>query len=533
VITTEPDPQDELLEADDQRILVTGGPGSGKTATALRKACKILEGQPRPVLFLTFSRTAIGEIATRVPGVLSGEVAERLELQTFHAFAASILNNFARYAGRGREPINVLTDVEFDIGIVTPGAIKYKEIIPSAIAILHAWPWLLDRYQRRYAAVFSDEYQDTGDRASELLELIAERTQIICLADERQMIYDWQNEGQERRVATFRARPHRHIDLGERSFRDPTRQMPRLATALQQERFADPVVAELIEVDRFGVVRTVGDVLDTTVAEIRACRAAGNRSVGVFVSQRVLIDELAERLRTAGIEHEIAGLQGASGEAQVAAAAMAAFAIGDGSWAQVMERVAVFHGSSQSKKVYDLARQMIGDYDHLPVGIRRAFDGLRDELQTSEAGSVASFLEAVRPLWRSIFLGKGARLWEIGIDDLRGQTLPEAGRRLADGGAAFLAEVARRQRHAGAFDALAYPPSPIRLMTRHQAKGREMDAIILVHHDIDFEPIGLARRASELRLIYVAVSRARSKVRVVLRCDPMALFRPYGDLIRP
>jgi hypothetical protein len=46
-------------------------------------------------------------------------------------------------------------------------------------------------------------------------------------------------------------------------------------------------------------------------------------------------------------------------------------------------------------------------------------------------------------------------------------------------------------------------------MTRHQAKGREMDAIVLVHHDIDFEPIGLARRASELRLIYVAVSRAR------------------------
>lgn len=521
------DPQVELLEASDRRILVVGGPGAGKTATSLLKARAYLDAQRRPVLFLTFSRTAIGEIASRAPGVLSGDAVERLELSTFHGFAASLLNAFGRYAGRGDQPIEVITDEEFEIGVGPASGVRFREIIPAATELLRSWPWLVDKYQSRYAAVFADEYQDTGDAASALLDLLAEMTQLVCLADERQMIYDWQNEGQRARVAAFRATPHREIDLGDRSFRDPSRMMPRLAEALQEERFDDPVIQEALSAGRFRVVQRSPDTLADATVEIAACREAGATDVGIFVSQKLVVDELAERLRAAGIEHEIAGLQGASGEAQVAAAALGQFAAGRGTWESFMQRVGVFHAASAARKAYDLARQMAHRPETLPVRMAASFDAIRAEFDGAGSTTLGGFLESIRPLWRGIFLGRGARLWETGIDDLRGQLLASTDIRLADGAADVLDEVARRRRNAGALDNVWRPPASVRVMTRHQAKGREMDAILLVHHAVDFEPFQADRRESEHRLIYVAVSRARRMARVILRPDPIPMFQPY------
>ncbi len=521
------DPQAELLEASDRRILVVGGPGAGKTATSLLKARALLNAQGRPVLFLTFSRTAIGEVASRAPGVLTGDAVERLELSTFHGFAASLLNAFGRYAGRGDHPIEVLTEEEAEIGVGPASGVRFRDIIPAAIALLRSWPWLLDRYQSRYAAVFADEYQDTGDAASELLELLGEKTQLVCLADERQMIYDWQNEGQRARVAAFRATPHREIDLGDRSFRDPSRVMPRLAEALQEERLDDPVIDEALSAGRFRVIQRSNDTLADAIAEIAACRQAGASDVGIFVSQRVVVDELAERLRAAVIEHEIAGLQGASGEAQVAAATLGQFAAGMGTWEAFMQRVGVFHAASSARRAYDLARQMAHRPETLPAQMRASFDAVRAELDGAGGTTLGGFLESIRPLWRRIFLGRGARLWESGIDDLRGQLLASTNLRLEDGGASVLDEMAQRRRNAGALDNVWRPPASVRVMTRHQAKGREMDAILLVHHAVDFEPFQADRRQSEHRLIYVAVSRARLMARVVLRPDPIPMFQPY------
>ena len=63
---------DAVVKSDD-KILVLGRPGTGKTTTALWSARTYLETsdeKPAPrVLFLTFSRTAVSQIMTRSPGV--------------------------------------------------------------------------------------------------------------------------------------------------------------------------------------------------------------------------------------------------------------------------------------------------------------------------------------------------------------------------------------------------------------------------------------------------------------------------------
>ncbi|MDP2859335.1 MAG: AAA family ATPase [Bacillota bacterium] len=76
------------------RILVLGGPGSGKTTTALWAARSFLEAkQPvhsGRVLFLTFSRSAVSQIMSRSPGVISG-YTDRVEILTFHALAYRLI----------------------------------------------------------------------------------------------------------------------------------------------------------------------------------------------------------------------------------------------------------------------------------------------------------------------------------------------------------------------------------------------------------------------------------------------------------
>ena len=65
---------DAVLKSDG-KTLVLGGPGSGKTTTALWTARTYLENShdsPARVLFLTFSRSAVSQIMIRSPGVVSG-----------------------------------------------------------------------------------------------------------------------------------------------------------------------------------------------------------------------------------------------------------------------------------------------------------------------------------------------------------------------------------------------------------------------------------------------------------------------------
>ena len=92
---------DAVLHSDD-KVLVLGGPGTGKTATALWTARMYLEtskaNPAQRVLFLTFSRSAVSQIMTRSPGVLAG-YADRIEVMTFHGLAYRLLRGFGRYAG--------------------------------------------------------------------------------------------------------------------------------------------------------------------------------------------------------------------------------------------------------------------------------------------------------------------------------------------------------------------------------------------------------------------------------------------------
>lgn len=78
--------------------LVTAGPGTGKTATLVRRIEFLLtERQARPdqFLVLTFSNDAAGELRERIAAKFGHEVAATMEIATFHGFGLSFLHNHA------------------------------------------------------------------------------------------------------------------------------------------------------------------------------------------------------------------------------------------------------------------------------------------------------------------------------------------------------------------------------------------------------------------------------------------------------
>lgn len=524
--------QQRVLDSTARRLLVLGGPGSGKTAIALLKARTFVEaGNDRVrnrALFLTFSRAAVNEIAERVPGVLSGPLAGRIEIRTFHGFAVSVLDAFGRYAGRGTAPVSIVTDAEADLGLVRPGGVRYRELIPAATDLLRRSAWVRRGYLRRYGVVLSDEYQDTADDAAELLDLLATETPLVCLADPRQLIHAYLGEGREQRVERFQATADETIDLGDASHRDSTMVIPRLAAALADRDLASRVVSEALAEGRLRVLPPAGNVLAVAAEEARRLRRDGARSVGIFVAQRWLVDELASLLTANGVPHEIAGLDDAAGEAEAAVAALARFAAGTGSWATVLERLAVYLKTSQRGKDLALPRTLIRSPETLPPTPRSRLDAVRTRFEDGGGLTVREFLADVRQLWPKLLLGGSPRLWEIGVDDLRGQVVADADTHLRET-ADRLAEVAAERRAGATTLSFTAPRQPIRLMTRHQAKGREVDAVVYVQHEVEHRtPVEPDR---DRRVFFTTLTRARTRISIVLPDPPVASFLGMTQLV--
>ena len=79
-------------------LLVTGGPGSGKTTIALQKALKYIDGNNlqsgQQVLFLSFSRAAVSRISQSADLVVTrDDFQDFLSIQTFHSFFWEYIQN--------------------------------------------------------------------------------------------------------------------------------------------------------------------------------------------------------------------------------------------------------------------------------------------------------------------------------------------------------------------------------------------------------------------------------------------------------
>jgi DNA helicase-2/ATP-dependent DNA helicase PcrA len=225
--------------------LVSGGPGSGKTTIALRKAVKRIQEGMSPgqsALFLSFSRAAVARILDAAKLEANAAEQDQLSIQTFHSFFWDILKAHAYLLGVPRKLSILLPQDEkalsggidaeddgWDQWLVErerlfreEGRIAFDLFAPNATRLLATSSHLLSSLARRHPIIIVDEAQDTGQFAWQCIEMLAPYVQIVCLADLEQQIFDYLPGVGPERIAAIRAALNPlEVDLGMQNHRSP------------------------------------------------------------------------------------------------------------------------------------------------------------------------------------------------------------------------------------------------------------------------------------------------------------------------
>ena len=229
--------QREAVGHDEGPAIVLAGPGSGKTRVIVDRVVRLIdEGRARPeeLLVLTFSRKAAADLRERIAARLQRSYAS-FPVTTFHAFCLALLTRnaaqpprLARPAERraaataalgaennlGLRATNALVDEALAFAslcddyleipqhslarvrenyletLTAAGALDYGGLQREAVALLERDDETRDAYRQMFRYVLVDEYQDTNVAQERLLELIAGgHKNVFCVADEDQSIY--------------------------------------------------------------------------------------------------------------------------------------------------------------------------------------------------------------------------------------------------------------------------------------------------------------------------------------------------------
>jgi DNA helicase-2/ATP-dependent DNA helicase PcrA len=138
-----PTSQQNIVIATADSALIIAGPGTGKTRTAIEKArrhIQLLDNAPMSrVLVLSFSNAAIKRLSDAAGVELSADERRRIEYNTFHSIAASILRAYGRFVALpGR--VQVMDTLEEKLVTLDNGwAASDKNYASSAESVGEFW----------------------------------------------------------------------------------------------------------------------------------------------------------------------------------------------------------------------------------------------------------------------------------------------------------------------------------------------------------------------------------------------------------
>lgn len=234
------DKQLEIISAEGH-VLVTGGPGSGKTTVAILKAVQISDLALRPgqrILFLSFARATVSRIveAIEYEQRIPRNQKQRIFVDTYHAFFWRILRTHGYLAGLPRR-LAILTPPGEAIALSgirrgyaaqsklseadkvakkaqeeaervrlarEEGRICFDLFAPYVGTIVHGSERIRKLIATMYPVIILDEFQDTNDQQWLVVQALGEFSTLLAVADPEQRIYDWIG-ADPKRLDQFRA----------------------------------------------------------------------------------------------------------------------------------------------------------------------------------------------------------------------------------------------------------------------------------------------------------------------------------------
>ena len=226
-------------------VLVLGGPGSGKTTLALKKAVYAAKQGLKPgqsVLFLSFSRAAISRLAEAGASQIPRDVCDQISLQTFHSFCWGLLKAHAYLLGTPTTLQVLLPHDERSLSsgakqhtkewavweqereklFLSTGRTAFDLFAPKTLQLLTRCASIKRLVVQQHPIVIVDEAQDTGEGQWQIIRSLKDDVQIICLGDLDQQIFDHlPGVGPERVEAIRKQLKPLEIDLGHQNNRSP------------------------------------------------------------------------------------------------------------------------------------------------------------------------------------------------------------------------------------------------------------------------------------------------------------------------
>ncbi|EFO78934.1 UvrD/REP helicase [Oscillochloris trichoides DG-6] len=245
--------QQRAVQAVDGPVLVLAGPGSGKTRVLTHRVAyliRALQVDPYQILAVTFTNKAAREMKQRLVHLVGEEAAYALTVGTFHSLCARFLRRDSVHLGRERDFViydgddqerlmrRVVRELNLDEKKYAPramlarissaknelvgpaeyarlnrtyldeivarcyeryqqllrqsNALDFDDLLVEMVHLFEQHPAVLGHYQRRYAYLLVDEYQDTNRAQYTLVkQLAAQRHNLFAVGDNDQSIYGW------------------------------------------------------------------------------------------------------------------------------------------------------------------------------------------------------------------------------------------------------------------------------------------------------------------------------------------------------
>jgi DNA helicase-2/ATP-dependent DNA helicase PcrA len=305
----------------------------------------------------------------------------------------------------------------------------------------------------------------------------------------------------------------------------------RATIAVRLRQFTDDAVVTALRAGRLTVIpNIVDDALSKVIAEeVARVRASGASNVGIFGHSNEGVAELGAALMSSGLDHVLVGIPEAHGEALISLATLCAFAAGKTAWEEVRVQLGTFlTACTRGRMPPDLAVQLARGRA-LPRGFEPRVAELKRALREVGGGRLRDVLPVATTAWPGLGVTRGTRPWRRASIDFVAMTRRFLDLPLTDASINQLLIAAARRRSGVLVDFDSVQESPVQLMNFHQTKGREADAVLLVYRDGDYLAGG---RDSEpfdesSRVLFVAVSRARLTVTVILPPNPHPLVAPF------
>ena len=536
-------------------ILVAGGPGSGKTTIALLKARRaVLAGlaDGQSVLFLSFSNAAVRRIVDSVANLLDGDVGKRIAIRTYHSYAWDIIRAHG-YLLSSKRRLQVLSAQDSDVRragmskqqwqteqeklFYDEGLVSYDLFAPIAGAILHRCQKLRDIYSSSSPLILVDEFQDTDDAQWSMVQALSGSSSVVALGDKGQRIYEWRPGVSESRLEQFADELKATVfDFGTENNRSPTTGIARFGQALLDPEEELPSCGEVkikyFQRHQFNLVVKLSVMLALREARkrtkgngISVAVAGRSKNMVRFISDTLFQSQNAQKVTLAPVVHDV---------------------LIDQSQIMLAARVTAFLLEAHTHdEIHSLATtiELIADMHRSggkPTHIKKG-DRMTTWAEKVREGKVPNtqLVIAVRQLMKELtaaaLSGSPTTDWVFiqkrtkarNVDDLtkvvdfvrflrilrRGSTIEEN-----------LADLWRRQgNYNGAMqtveDAIlreqlldsVRPQASCTVMTMHQLKGREYDAVVVIEDQFrrflgrDEKPPYMETR----RLLQMSVTRAR------------------------